>query len=207
MQWSALQARVHSGKSATEVVDELTRSPVVPPSVAARELSRLLSQHQEASVSASSTTNNTTTNNTTARHTPAFTAHVLIDDALEPSFEPSRAEVADYATHVLGLDLNDSLDARLLWVARRALTHPLPPDWRACTRYGTLYFWHVPTGRCTFEDPGDAYYRALAQSEREAARAPNAHGGAFAASAAADHSTQQKDTASTRPHFGHHECK
>ena len=53
-------------------------------------------------------------------------------------------------------------------IARKGLVTPLPEGWKPCAApSGELYYFNFGTGESVWEHPGDEYYRALLQNERE----------------------------------------
>lgn len=70
-------------------------------------------------------------------------------------------EVKEYA-EFLGMDVDR--DSELLWIAREALTAPLPADWIPCVSTehdNEVFYFNVNTGESQWDHPCDEYYKSL----------------------------------------------
>ena len=79
---------------------------------------------------------------------------LVLDEILDPGYSPTIEEVWTYAVEKLQMapDVN-MLDKSLLYIARDALTQPLPKGWKICqqrskARPGTVqtYYFNFKTG-------------------------------------------------------------
>jgi len=86
---------------------------------------------------------------------------VVLPPHTEP---PTDKEVAEYARW-LGVD--PEAERELTWLAREALTAPLPPYWRPCnTQDGELYYFNFATGDSLWDHPLDALFKRCVPLER-----------------------------------------
>ena len=91
---------------------------------------------------------------------------VVLDEILDPSWEPSEAEVWRFAVERLMMapDVNSN-DRKLLWIAKAALKAPLPRDWKLCQQRdpaspGVLtYYFNFKTGEWRGERVRKFYHR------------------------------------------------
>ncbi|EQC28723.1 hypothetical protein SDRG_13597 [Saprolegnia diclina VS20] len=85
---------------------------------------------------------------------------LVMEEVVDPSFEPSDAEVLQHATF-LGMDVINDKD--LLWIARDALKANLPEHWKPCKMVETdhIYYYNFATGASTWDHPCDERFRQL----------------------------------------------
>ncbi|NXL61731.1 CE164 protein, partial [Chordeiles acutipennis] len=90
---------------------------------------------------------------------------VLEDDPSDP-YIPSEKEVRVYAQEI-GID--PEMEPELMWLAREALTAPLPPEWKTCQDEvsGSLYYFNFGNGESTWDHPCDDHYKELVVRERQ----------------------------------------
>eukprot|EP00892_Ulva_mutabilis_P005554 jgi/Ulvmu1/3370/UM156_0027.1 len=90
----------------------------------------------------------------------------ILEEKLDPGYEPTLAEVTEYAEW-LGMDLE--LEKELLWIARQGLTAKLPPEWKPCQNEdGQLYYFNFDTGNSVWEHPCDTVSKQLYKQEKAA---------------------------------------
>lgn len=90
---------------------------------------------------------------------------VILEEEIDPNYDPTEEELVEYATW-LGMDLANHKD--LLWIAKDALTAPLPNDWKPClTEEDEIYYFNFTTGRSIWDHPCDEYYRNIYKEEAE----------------------------------------
>ena len=91
---------------------------------------------------------------------------VILEELLDPNYEPSAKEVNEYA-QFLGMDLEK--DADLLWIAREGLRTPIPVHWRPCRTIDTenIYYFNFATGESTWEHPCDVIYKRRYEEEKK----------------------------------------
>eukprot|EP00996_Jenningsia_fusiforme_P000774 NODE_16_length_4662_cov_11.604379_g13_i0.p1 GENE.NODE_16_length_4662_cov_11.604379_g13_i0~~NODE_16_length_4662_cov_11.604379_g13_i0.p1 ORF type:complete len:1409 (-),score=337.43 NODE_16_length_4662_cov_11.604379_g13_i0:361-4587(-) len=93
------------------------------------------------------------------------TASIVLPDSHDPSFEPSEAEILDYARW-LGMEQHEHAD--LLWIARDGLRAPLPENWRPCkTESDEVYYFNFATGESLWDHPLDEHFKQVLQDERK----------------------------------------
>eukprot|EP00992_Anisonema_acinus_P008911 TRINITY_DN5096_c0_g1_i1.p1 TRINITY_DN5096_c0_g1~~TRINITY_DN5096_c0_g1_i1.p1 ORF type:complete len:425 (+),score=53.24 TRINITY_DN5096_c0_g1_i1:61-1335(+) len=93
---------------------------------------------------------------------------------------PTEKEVIDYAKW-LGLD--PDTEPELLWLAREALTAPLPPYWRPCnTQDGEVYYFNFSTGESLWDHPMDSLFKKSVPLEKERLQAAKEKGTPYDAS-------------------------
>lgn len=89
---------------------------------------------------------------------------IVLDEEIDADYEPTDAEVREYAAW-LGMD--PEADSHLLWIAREGLKAPLPPGWRACqTADGEIFYFNFSTGESVWDHPCDTYYRQVFEEHR-----------------------------------------
>lgn len=93
----------------------------------------------------------------------------VLDEALDADWEPSEAEIDEYAIW-LGMTL--PADADLRWIAREGLKAPLPQPWKPCkTQDGEIFYFNFNTGDSTWDHPCDSYYRTQYEECKRRGRA------------------------------------
>jgi hypothetical protein len=92
---------------------------------------------------------------------------IILEERLDPNYEPTAEEVREYAEW-LGMELPE--DSSLLWIAREGLKEPLPPEWKPCKTLdtGNIYFFNFATGQSSWEHPCDGKFIDLFQKEKQA---------------------------------------
>ncbi|GLD98569.1 hypothetical protein PINS_up007267 [Pythium insidiosum] len=85
---------------------------------------------------------------------------IVLEEEIDPNYEPSEREVLEYASW-LGMDLENEQD--LFWIAREGLKAPLPENWKPCKTTDTeeIYYFNFATGQSTWDHPCDEFYRNL----------------------------------------------
>lgn len=95
--------------------------------------------------------------------------NVVLDEAIDENWEPTDAEVREYAVW-LGMSL--PADDVFLYIAREGLKAPLPPPWKPCkTGEGEIFYFNFSTGESVWDHPCDEFYRnqyATAKSHAQA---------------------------------------
>ncbi|DBA01843.1 TPA: hypothetical protein N0F65_002959 [Lagenidium giganteum] len=78
----------------------------------------------------------------------------VIEEEIDPSYEPTEKEVVAYAAW-LGMDVEADND--LLWIARAGLREPMPENWKICKKIDTneTFYYHIVTGDSTTDNPCD----------------------------------------------------
>ena len=66
---------------------------------------------------------------------------IILEEEIDPNYEPTQDEVIEYAKW-LGMDLE--ADKSLLWIAREGLKAPLPENWKPCKTTDTeeIYYFN-----------------------------------------------------------------
>ena len=69
---------------------------------------------------------------------------IILEEEIDPNYEPTQDEVIEYAKW-LGMDLE--ADKSLLWIAREGLKAPLPENWKPCKTTDTeeIYYFNFAT--------------------------------------------------------------
>ncbi|TMW59296.1 hypothetical protein Poli38472_004365 [Pythium oligandrum] len=90
---------------------------------------------------------------------------VVLEEQIDPNYEPSDDEVLEYALW-LGLDVN--VDRDLFWIAREGLKAPLPANWKPCRTLDSneIYYFNFATGKSTWDHPCDEHYKKLYQDHK-----------------------------------------
>ena len=119
-------------------------------------------------------------------HGPLRMDCVVLEEEIDPLYEPSENEVIEYAEW-LGMDPH--FDKDLLWIAREGLkVHnvrisfrearrtkiinkkqaPLPVNWKPCRCKNSddIYYFNFRTGESKWEHPCDAKYREMYEKEK-----------------------------------------
>merc|ERR1712127_42315 len=91
---------------------------------------------------------------------------IILEEEIDPNYEPTQDEVIEYAKW-LGMDLE--ADKALLWIAREGLKAPLPENWKPCKTTDTdeIYYFNFSTGDSTWDHPCDEYYRKLYDEQKK----------------------------------------
>jgi hypothetical protein len=91
---------------------------------------------------------------------------VVLEEEIDPNYEPTNEEIEEYATW-LGMDLQN--DNELFWIAKEGLKAPLPPDWKPCkSPEGEIYYFNFSNGESVWDHPCDEYYKKLYKDEKDA---------------------------------------
>ena len=79
---------------------------------------------------------------------------IILEEEVDPLFEPTQEEVLEYAKW-LGMDTDN--DSDLLYIAREGLKAPLPENWKPCKTADTeeIYYFNFVTGESTWDHPCD----------------------------------------------------
>lgn len=98
-------------------------------------------------------------------------AGVVLEEEIDPAYEPTEKEVKDYAEW-LGMDMDR--DSELLWIAREGLKAPLPRPWKPCQTgdTGEIFYFNFETGESVWDHPVDEFYRNLYKEAKVKAEAP-----------------------------------
>ena len=104
--------------------------------------------------------------NASANQSSAPGDSIILEEEIDPNYEPTQDEVIEYAKW-LGMDLE--ADKALLWIAREGLKAPLPENWKPCKTTDTeeIYYFNFATGASTWDHPCDEYYRTLYEEEKK----------------------------------------
>lgn len=88
----------------------------------------------------------------------------ILEDTTDPSYEPTSAEIEEYAVW-LGMDLES--DKHLFWIARSGLKAPCKDPWKPCkTEEGDLFYFNFSTGESIWDHPADIYYKTMYQKQK-----------------------------------------
>eukprot|EP00249_Psilotum_nudum_P012513 c23825_g1_i4 orf=282-773(+) len=83
----------------------------------------------------------------------------VLEEEIDETYYPTEEELLEYATW-LGIDLPKHKN--LLWIAKEALTAPLPNQWKPCiTEEDEIYYFNFSTGESIWDHPCDVFYRNL----------------------------------------------
>lgn len=84
----------------------------------------------------------------------------VMEEELDPNFEPSAAEIQEYAVW-LGMDVE--ADQHLFWIAGRGLKESCPEPWKPCRieESGDLFYFNFTTGESIWDHPCDRIYQAM----------------------------------------------
>eukprot|EP00796_Vickermania_ingenoplastis_P004673 gene4673-3367_t len=111
------------------------------------------------------------------------TVSVVLDDVVDPSYEPSDEEVRELA-EMIGMKFPE--DEELLYIARNALKTPLPKEWKPCQTNGDeIYYYNFKTGEAVWDHPMDDIARRTFVKEKERVQKLRAEGKLPARSASA----------------------
>jgi len=87
----------------------------------------------------------------------------ILEDAAADR-EVTEEEVIEYA-EFLGID--PEKEQHLLWIARKGVSAPLPPPWKACTQGGEeVFYFNFESGESIWDHPCDEEFRELVETER-----------------------------------------
>lgn len=94
-------------------------------------------------------------------------AYVEIEDPNSDDYEPTQAEVEEYAKW-LGADV--SKDRDLFWIAQEALKAPIPTGWKLYQKKdgsGEPFYFNSKTGESLWDHPLDQHYKDMFEQEKK----------------------------------------
>ena len=94
----------------------------------------------------------------------------LLDDAVRASYEPSQAELRNYADW-LGMKAGE--DDQYLSIAEEGLKSALPEGWKSCeSAEGEVFYFNTQTGESTWDHPVDNLCRAKLAAAKNPEKRP-----------------------------------
>eukprot|EP00754_Rhynchopus_humris_P033844 Rhum_TRINITY_DN15486_c1_g1::Rhum_TRINITY_DN15486_c1_g1_i1::g.159398::m.159398 len=86
-------------------------------------------------------------------------ASIVLDDKLDAKYEPTAAEVLEYAEWI---GMSVSTHGPLTWISKEGLQAPVLAPWRSCkTDTDEIYFFNFANGESSWDHPLDDHIRDL----------------------------------------------
>ena len=120
----------------------------------------------------------------------------VLEEDLDPNYEPSSPEIQEYAVYI-GLD--PSQDSDLLYIAREGLKAPLPVPWKPCeTQDGAVFYFNFETQESLWEHPCDLFYKERARELKAAKAKRRGNRSALSPQSAGNAPKESRETAERR---------